>query len=123
MQIVIEIDEKLYNDFVMQATALGESLYNESPSGKAKYAIANGTPLPKGEWLDTETSYADGVRQYCRCSVCGKQSVRPLGDFCRWCGARMVEPQENNNVNCKTTKCKNCTNHNYCDFEPHESEE
>lgn len=48
MQILIEIDEKLYNDFVMQATALGESLYNESPSGKAKYAIANGTPLPKG---------------------------------------------------------------------------
>ena len=55
MQIVIEIDEKLYNDFVMQATALGESLYNESPSGKAKYAIAHGTPLPPhGRLIDAD---------------------------------------------------------------------
>ena len=44
---------------------------------------------PYGEWLDTETSYADDGKQYCKCSVCGKQSLRPLGDFCRWCGADM----------------------------------
>ena len=43
----------------------------------------------KGEWLETETSYADGVRQKCRCSVCSRLSPRPLGDFCRWCGADM----------------------------------
>lgn len=35
----------------------------------------------KGEWLDTETSYADGVRQECRCSVCSRLSPRPLGIF------------------------------------------
>ena len=33
------------------------------------------------------------------------------------------EPQENEKVNCKSTKCDNCINHNYCDFEPQESEE
>ena len=43
----------------------------------------------RGEWLKTETSYAVGVRQYCRCSQCGLQSLRPLGNFCRWCGADM----------------------------------
>ena len=41
----------------------------------------------KGKWIDNETSYADGVRQTCTCSICGKRSVRPLGRFCRWCGA------------------------------------
>lgn len=42
-----------------------------------------------GEWLDNETSYSDTMRQTCTCSVCGKRSLRPLGDFCRWCGADM----------------------------------
>ena len=48
----------------------------------------------KGEWIDTETSYADGVQQECRCSVCTRLSLRPLGDFCRWCGADMRGEQE-----------------------------
>lgn len=29
-----------------------------------------------------------------------------------------VEPQEIEKVNCKSTKCDNCINHNYCDYEP-----
>lgn len=33
------------------------------------------------------------------------------------------EPQESEKINCKATKCENCQNHNYCDFEPQESEE
>lgn len=41
----------------------------------------------KGEWIDNETTYANIYRQTCTCSVCGKRSVRPLGEFCRWCGA------------------------------------
>lgn len=48
----------------------------------------------KGKWIDNETSYADGVRQTCTCSICGQRSVRPLGRFCRWCGADMREGQE-----------------------------
>jgi hypothetical protein len=51
-------------------------------------------PRKKGKWIDNETSYADGVRQSCNCSVCGKRSIRPLGDFCRWCGANMREGGE-----------------------------
>lgn len=42
-----------------------------------------------GKWIDNETSYADGVRQTCTCSICGQRSVRPLGRFYRWCGADM----------------------------------
>ena len=51
--------------------------------------LLNAQPRMKGEWIDNETSYADGVRQSCNCSMCGKRSIRPLGDFCRWCGADM----------------------------------
>ena len=48
------------------------------------------TAEPKvGEWLENETSYVDNVRQTCDCSVCGRRSPRPLGDYCRWCGAKM----------------------------------
>lgn len=42
-----------------------------------------------GKWIDNETSYVDNVTQTCECSVCGRKSQRPLGDFCRWCGADM----------------------------------
>ena len=31
-----------------------------------------------------------------------------------------VNPQESEKINCKTTKCENCKNHNYCDYEPQE---
>ena len=44
MQIVIDIDEKDYRDFQLQAVMLNPS----EPSQRAKLAIANGTPLPKG---------------------------------------------------------------------------
>lgn len=48
-------------------------------------------PVVHGHWIDNETSYADHVTQTCVCSVCGLRSVRPLGDFCRWCGVKMDE--------------------------------
>ena len=31
------------------------------------------------------------------------------------------EPQESEKINCKFTKCENCKNHNYCDYESEES--
>lgn len=34
----------------------------------------------------------------------------------------LFEPQESERINCKSTKCENCQNHNYCDYEPQESE-
>ena len=51
-------------------------------------------PPVHGEWIDTETSYADGVKQKFQCSVCKRLSPRPLGDFCRWCGADMRGGEE-----------------------------
>ena len=50
----------------------------------------------RGEWLDNETSYSDDIPQTCTCSVCGIRSRRPIGDFCKWCGADMRGTDETN---------------------------
>lgn len=31
-----------------------------------------------------------------------------------------IESHEIEKINCKTTKCENCINHNDCDYEPQE---
>ena len=56
---------------------------------RAAYERGKAEVARHGRWIDTETSYADGVQQKCQCSVCKRLSPRPLGDFCRWCGTDM----------------------------------
>lgn len=46
MKIVIEVSEKDYQNFLSQYMA--DILDEKTPSHRAKIAIANGTPLPKG---------------------------------------------------------------------------
>lgn len=60
MKVVIEISDKDYEDFNFQATHIGNDLQT-SPSGRAKYAIGTGTPLPKGhgDLKDFQKMYAD----------------------------------------------------------------
>lgn len=73
--------------------ALNQKDKSVTPNDIMRFPSAQ-TERPKGEWIDNETSYADGVRQTCTCSVCGIRSVRPLGDFCRWCGGDMRGQQD-----------------------------
>lgn len=35
----------------------------------------------------------------------------------------ITELRKNEKINCKTTKCENCKNHNYCDYESIEKEQ
>lgn len=60
----------------------------------------------KGKWLDNETSFSDDVPQTCTCSVCGMRSRRPIGDFCKWCGADMSEDSDNQITVCPM--CPDC---------------
>ena len=92
-----------------------------------------------GHWIDDAKTYYEelkkrglGVDEYTpyftddiACSEClAKYSVldneTQFFKYCPNCGAKMIEPQESEKINCKTTKCENCINHNYCDFEPKE---
>lgn len=53
-------------------------------------AIKNGTPLPKGHWINTPdyVTCAYGCIDYVKCSECGEDSLEE-GDFCPNCGAKM----------------------------------
>lgn len=41
----------------------------------------------KGKWI-----YLDGLDAF-ECSVCGRQMVRNIFDYCPWCGAKMREEE------------------------------
>ena len=73
-------------------------------------------PINKWEqaWYCSECGYGN--------QECEDGSARPEWKCCPNCMARMIEPQGSDKINCETTKCENCQNHNYCDFEPHKSE-
>ncbi len=84
-----------------------------------------------GHWIEI-AQYSDGKHKI-ECSECkglifsrghaNSFVVKNEYKFCPHCGKRMIEPQESEKINCETTKCENCQNHNYCDFELHKSEE
>lgn len=86
------------------------------------------TSKPKtGHWIKVSDGYGDNA-YICECSEC-KDTVWVYKDanrkwnFCPNCGAKMVEEQESEKISCKATKCENCKNHNYCDYEPQERSE
>ena len=95
------IDELMVRDKELRNINWYDKPYAEGECRGIDEALAIVSNLPsaqsqrkKGKWIDNETSYADGVRQTCTCSICGQRSVRPLGRFCRWCGADMREEDE-----------------------------
>jgi len=88
------------------------------------------TPKEKiGKWM--KYSIPRCGEQHYQCTSCGYYiNFGQWGEvytkqfkYCPNCKAKMIEPQESEKINCKSTKCKNCINHNYCDFEPQESED
>jgi len=50
---------------------------------------ADVVPVVHGEWEVMWQKEDPDTSIDCRCSVCKKVSRRPVGDFCKWCGARM----------------------------------
>ena len=76
-----------------------------------------------GHWIEVTNGRGGHECDVCHDYAPSFQSGNEyLSTFCPNCGARMVEPQESKKINCKSTKCENCINHNYCDYEPRESE-
>jgi hypothetical protein len=50
------------------------------------------------------------------------QALNEFADNLERIEKKYAEPQEIKKINCKTTKCENCINHNYCDYESQENE-
>ena len=48
------------------------------------------TPQPKiGRWIDIWDKNDYSISTQGRCNRCEQVSDRPLGNFCKWCGAKM----------------------------------
>lgn len=69
-------------------------LWNEIMKCIDKVPTVDAVERKRGKWLDNETSYSDDIPQTCTCSICGIRSRRPIGNFCKWCGADMRESKE-----------------------------
>ena len=81
MQIVIDIPEEDYQKVID----------GRCPVAIMRDAIRNGTPLPKGHWIKTKDGYH-------RCDKCGSRGSAIKARYCHHCGAKMVEPQESEEV-------------------------
>jgi len=42
-----------------------------------------------GEWIDIWREDDPDTSSHARCSVCNMVSARPVGAYCKWCGAKM----------------------------------
>ena len=81
-------------------------------------------PQPKiGHWIEVTNGRGGHECDLCHNYAPSYQNGDEyLTKYCPNCAAKMVEPQENERINCKSTKCENCINHSYCDYEPQESD-
>lgn len=84
MKIVVDIDEKDYRDFQLQAVMLNPA----EPSQRAKLAIANGTLLPErktGKWKSNLIDTCSECHALCP-TINGERTHTP---YCPRCGAKM----------------------------------
>lgn len=116
-------EDAISRQAVIDMTGLSEwfdssDSYNEFVIALSELPPATSQPKT-GHWIPSHIpeSILD------ECSECGFSCGAFTFNYCPNCGAKMVKPQESEKINCKTTKCENCQNHNYCDYEPQESEE
>ena len=44
-----------------------------------------------GEWITIWQEDDPDTSTHARCSICNRISERPLGGYCKWCGAKMIQ--------------------------------
>ena len=98
MKIVIDIDDKLY-DRIKYLEPKADTMLD-----RLMRAIQNGTPLPKGHWIEI-AKYSDGKHKI-ECSECGNHifdrghansfNVKNKSKFCPNCGAKMTYVPDTN---------------------------
>lgn len=82
MKLIIDIPEATYEMIKEMRKRNGTEYMNELESG-----VANGTPLPKGEWVRN-------IHDKTICSRCGAEKEQGYDEYCSHCGADMRKEQE-----------------------------
>lgn len=76
-QGALMIDDIRESNIIMLGMNLLEEAVRNQPSAQRK-----------GKWI-----YLNGLDAF-ECSVCGRQMVRNIFDYCPWCGAEMTKGEE-----------------------------
>ena len=63
----------------------------ESEEDKMLDSIVALLKINNGEWIDIWNADDPDTSDKARCSLCKRISARPLGNYCKWCGAYMGE--------------------------------
>ena len=112
MQIVIDINDKVYGLLKYFEKGLGlNDKKDDSDDVKTALmrAVINGTSLPKGHWISHGEHCKNlgvmpsGLGAYkwcsnCDCSIDVREWHRNHYNYCPNCGAKMVEPQESEDM-------------------------
>ena len=72
--VIIHCDD--YFDMMLKSAAIDNGSWERFITNEPK----------QGEWIEI---WEDGMSTKAMCNNCKRESDRPLGNFCRWCGARM----------------------------------
>ena len=93
IELVIRISDEIYKKLKDPSTEIG--YYTTEVCN----CVIKGKPLPKtGHWIDKSKQSACGVKFiHIECSECGELSGlnNTYARYCPWCGAKMIESQEN----------------------------
>lgn len=86
--------EKIINDLNWIYSALFKGVIIENDDAVIK-SIPDAISLLKeheakaGDWIAIWREDDPDTSTSARCSVCGRVSKRPCGEYCKWCGAKM----------------------------------
>lgn len=69
---------------------------HKGPPGGARKLIqeaptVDAEPVRHGHWINIWDENDSNTSTFGRCTKCNEISKRPLGRYCRWCGAKMDE--------------------------------
>lgn len=86
-------DDTIYRQAAIKAIENLQDCYNGFSDTYDKACIIGAleevpSAQRKGKWI-----YLNGLDAF-ECSVCGRQMVRNIFDYCPWCGAEMTKGEE-----------------------------
>ena len=90
-KVITEIEDALSGNL-----ARAGHVYRMSLNGLKDKALTDALAMLKeqdaenGEWITIWRENDPDTSTHARCSICNRISERPLGGYCKWCGAKMT---------------------------------
>ena len=66
-----------------------ETQFDYTDDIEAAISLLKEQEAKNGEWITIWREDDPDTSTHARCSICNRISERPLGGYCKWCGAKM----------------------------------